>query len=364
MTTKLVSIANAGQVGIIKDVDPILLPPNAWTGGIGIRFYNNEVQKILGSTEVVEPTTTDTQFLMPATKWASGSPTKVWVYAGTNDVYYTDDGTTHTKITRQGGTPAADISYTGDTNDRWNGCVNQNILILNNGVDAPQSWTNTLLEDLRWDADDTWDDAGWTTKVMRSHKNFLFALQLDKGDSNGMNPNTVCWSEPAEPWAVPTTWDQSDTSSITGQIELSSSEGQIVDGLSLRDNFIVYKDSSIYNLAYAGGQYVWQSRDVSRATGLFAQGTVVEFLGQHVFMSNDDILVTDGNQFKSVASQKIRTQIFSEIDPTLYAKTFAVPNLAKEEVWFCYATTGSLYINKAAIWNYNSGLGLSRPYLM
>ena len=356
MTTKLVSITNAGQAGIIQDVDPILLPPNAWTNGNNIRFYNNEVQKVLGQEEAQNPTLTDVQFLMPATKWDAGVPSKVWVYAGLDKVYYTDDGATDNNITRQDTDPA-DVDYTGSVLDRWQGCVNQNILILNNGADAPQMWLDqtSVLEDLRWDATHTWEDKGWRTKVMRSHKNFLFALQLNRNDSNGLNPNTVMWSEPAEPWAVPTTWDESDTSSICGSVELSSTEGQIVDGLSLKDNFIVYKESSIYNFAYIGGQYVWQVRDVSKNIGLFSQGAVCEFLGQHVFMSNDDILVTDGYQFKSVVNQKVRRKIFSEIDTTNCSRVFAVSNYAKEEVWFCYPTNGSSYVDKAAIWNYTSG---------
>lgn len=356
MTTKLVSIQNAGEHGIIRDVDPILLPPTAWTNGNNIRFYNNEVQKILGDDEIQTPTLTDVQFVMPATFWDTGDDTKVWIYAGLDDVYYTDDGITETKITRQ--TTGVDVDYTGTSLDRWQGCVNQNLTILNNGVDSPQIFKQnaTKLTNLKWDADDSWDDAEWLTRVMRSHKNFLFALQLDKGDGSGMNPNSVAWSEPAEPWQEPTTWDQSDTSSIAGQIELSSTEGKIVDGLSLRDNFIIYKTNSIYNLGYIGGQYVWQSREISNSIGLFAQGAVVQFLGQHVFMSNDDVLVTDGNQFKSVASQKVRNIIFTDIDTLYFTKTFAVANYIQEEVWFCYPTTNSTYINKAAIWNYNTGV--------
>jgi len=352
VTTKLISVDNAGDIGIVKDSDPYLLPPNAWTDGNNVRFLNGEISKVLGNTEVQVPTLTDVQFLMPATKWDTGVASKVWVYAGQDHVYYTDDGTTDVKITRQD--TGVDDVYTGTTTDRWNGCVNQNVLFINNGVDAPQSWTDTTLENLRWDADDTWDDVGWKTKVLRAHKNFLFALQLDKGDSAGMNPNSVAWGEPAEPWAVPTTWDQSDTSSIAGQIELSSSEGQIIDALSLRDDLIIYKDAATYNLAYAGGQYVWQLRDISRNTGLFSQGAVVEVLGQHVFMSADDILITDGNQIKSIANKKVRNAIFSQIDTTYYAKTFAVPNVLKEEVWFCYPTSNSGYMNKAAVWNWTN----------
>ena len=355
MSTKTLPVNNLSEFGIIHDTDPILLPPNAWTAGIGVRFQNGEVTKILGETEVQNPTLTDIQFIMPATKWTSGTPSQVWIHAGLDHVYFTDDGTTDTKITREGGSPLADIVYTGSSDDRWNGCVNQNVLILNNGVDSPQSWVSTKLANLRWDGSYTWATKSWKTKVMRSHKNFLFALQLNTNDGNGMNPNTVCWSEPAEPWAVPTTWDASDTSSITGQVELSSTEGSIIDGLSLRDNFIVYKDSSVYNMGYQGGQFIWQTREISKTVGLFAQGTVVEFQGQHVFMSRDDILLTDGLQFKSIANQKIRNKIFSEISSTLYTKTFAVGNYQKEEIWFCYATENSSYINKAAIWNYTTG---------
>ena len=355
MATKRLSVPNPGEVGIIRDVAPSLLPPAAWTDGNNIRFINNEVRKMLGNTEIHAPTLTDVQFIMPATKWTSGVSEKIWLYAGLDHVYYSNNGSSDSKITRVDGTPA-DVVYTGDTNDRWHGCVNQNVIVINNGKDAPQAFAQnaTKLKDLRWDSSNTWDDAGWSTKTIRSHKNFLFALQLDKGDGYGMNPNSVAWSEPAEPWAEPTTWDASDVSSIAGQIELASSEGQIIDGLTLKDNFIIYKDTSIYNLSYTGGQYIWQSRDVSKNIGLLAQGAVVEVLGQHVFMTNDDILVTDGYQFKSVANQKVRTKIFSEMDSTLFNRSFAVANYAKEEVWFCYATTNSTYINRAAVWNYTS----------
>lgn len=355
MTTQRISITKPGEIGIIKDIDPALLPPNGWTDGRNIRFNGGEAYKILGQTQIQIPTLTDVKFITSATKWATALPTKIWVYAGLDHVYYSDNGTSDVKITRQNATPA-DVVYTGSATDRWQSCVNQNILVLNNGVDSPQALLPdaTKLKNLRWDSGNTWNDVSWTTKVMRSHKNFLFALQVDKDDGYGMNPNSVVWSEPAEPWVEPTTWDVTDLSSITGQVELASTPGSIVDGLSLGDNFIIYKDTSIYNIAYTGGQYVWQVRDVSDTIGLFSQGTVVNVLGQHIFMSKDDILATDGYQFKSIVTDKVRNKIFTEIDSTLYSMTFAVANYGKTEVWFCYPTTGSSYINRAAIWNYKS----------
>ena len=50
----LIPITNAGQYGIVKDINPWQLPPNAWTEGNNIRAEHNAIQKSPGYLEVME----------------------------------------------------------------------------------------------------------------------------------------------------------------------------------------------------------------------------------------------------------------------------------------------------------------------
>ena len=50
----LVPIDNVGQVGLIMDVPPYNLPPNAWSDGNNIRFLDDGVKKCAGYQEVMD----------------------------------------------------------------------------------------------------------------------------------------------------------------------------------------------------------------------------------------------------------------------------------------------------------------------
>jgi hypothetical protein len=351
----LAKFNNLGSVGIVKDTDPYLLPPNAWTDGENIRFYNNEVSKISGSSSQFDTSITDTKFIVPTIKWISSVPTLNWVYAGKTKVYATEDGVTHTNITRQ--VTGSDDDYTLDDGDSWTACHNQNILIMNNGKDSPQVWIPDTadLQNLPWvTGTSTWDSLGYTTQAIRSYKNFLIALQFKEGTSATNNPTMLAWSHPAEPFTAPSSWDYSDPTKLAGLQELSSTPGYIIDALKLRDYMIIYKDDAIINMAYTGGVYVFAFRDISSIFGLLSKNSVVEFFGKHFAVSNDDIIVHDGMNIESVLTDKLKREIFNNIDTTYYANSFVVPNYNKDEIWFCYPESGYSSCTKAAIWNYKT----------
>jgi hypothetical protein len=351
-------VYNVGKYGIIKDVDPYLLPAEAWTNGNNIAFVEGEVRKSLGCTSFFTPTTSDTKFMIPVTKWETGVPTQYWVYCGMDDVYATDDGTTSTKITRQSG--GTDVDYTGTDLSLWTGCVCQNILYLTNGTDVPQMWTGTTLADLKWDADETWADKGtgtkgYTTKCLRTYKNFLIALQFNDDTGAGNNPQKVYWSEPAEPFSVPSTWDYSIGTNLSGQVELAQTPGDILDGATLRDVFLIYKSDAVIIMSYVGGNSIFSFRTLTEDKGILTMHCVAEFDNKHFVVGADDIYITDGNSVQSVIDGKIRKSFFDDLDGTNYIKTFVVPNRAKNEMWVCYPSTDSTKCNKALVWNWKSG---------
>ena len=281
----MLTVTDVGSIGVVTDVDPVLLPPNAWTGAANVRFADNEAQKITGHSSVATPTVTP-YYLLPVTK----STTAYWVYAGLDKVY-SWNGTSHTNITRQ--SVGVDVDYTGGAADYWTGGVLNNVLILNNGLDDPQMWVNTKLESLTWDSGATWGSKSYSANTIRPYKNFLVALNWTDGTNK--YPQTVYWSNQADPNTVPSDWDFADPANEAGTAELASTQGIILDGEQLRDAFIVYKEDAIHLMQFVGGTFVMNFKDVSKTTGALAQRCAKEFYGNanaymQIFEANKPML--------------------------------------------------------------------------
>jgi hypothetical protein len=338
----IIQVSNLGSQGIIKDLPYNLLPPEAWTEGINIRFRNGGLEKIYGHKKMGTPEVPP-YWLRPV----SIAGIQYLMYAGLEKVYLWD-GDVHTNITRQ--TTGVDVNYTGDIIDIWNGGLLNGVPFLNNGVNAPQMLVGSKLEALQWDGGDTWEDKGYTTKVLRPYKQFLVALNWFDGVDRF--PTSVYWSNQAEPLTVPADWDFADTGNEAGTFELAATQGNIIDGEQLRDQFMIYKSDGIFNMSYTGGTWVMDFKDVSLTTGIMAQRCAKEFYGRHFVFGVDDVFVTDGQTIESVANRKIRSTLFSSVDPTYYVLSFVTRNLSKQEMWICYPESGSIYPNMAAIWNW------------
>jgi hypothetical protein len=93
----LVPIEQVGQVGIIQDVPPYELPPNAWSGGNNVRVLDSGIKKIRGYTEALKTITFPPYYLTP---YEDSAGTYYWLAFGQNKVAVWD-GSTWTDITRQ-----------------------------------------------------------------------------------------------------------------------------------------------------------------------------------------------------------------------------------------------------------------------
>ena len=93
----LVPIDNVGQVGIIQDVPPYELPPNAWSGGNNIRVLDSGIKKIRGYTEALKTITFPPYYLTP---YEDSAGTYYWLAFGQNKAAVWD-GSGWTDITRQ-----------------------------------------------------------------------------------------------------------------------------------------------------------------------------------------------------------------------------------------------------------------------
>ncbi|MCP5012290.1 MAG: hypothetical protein GY942_20115 [Aestuariibacter sp.] len=329
-----VDIGRLGSIGLIQDQPPWNLPKEAWSGGQNIRCQDGQIGTFAGHSTFATPTVTP-YYLLPV----EAGTNYYWIYPGVAKCYVYN-GTSHTDITRASG------DYTGTSADRWNGAVLNGLPVLNNSIDDPQMWspvnTGTALAPL----------TGWDTnnkcKSLRAYKNFLIALNMTESGSD--YPHKLRWSNSADPGAVPSSWTPA-ASNDAGSNVLGETGGHIVDGIQLRDEFIIFKEDGAYGMQYTGGQFVFRFRRIN-IPGMLAQGCAAEFKGGLFVVGDGDVYITDGQSHESAIDKRNRDSLFSAIDADNYTSTFVTPYHAKNEIWICYPSSGANFPDTAMVWNY------------
>jgi hypothetical protein len=333
----LVRIDKVGQVGIVRDTKPWEMPYNAWSDGQNVRMQDGAVVKMTGYSALTTPSIAP-YFVLPV--WDKEIP---WIFhAGLSQINVFNAGTI-TDVSKSGG-------YSMSESIGWNGGVLNGVVILNNGVDNPQffSYPPALTNDF---ANLTNWPASTTARVVKPFKNYLVAL--DVTESGTRYPWLVRWSHPAEPGTVPSSWNYSDATKDAGRTPLSESGGACVDFLPLGDLGVIYREQSTWGMQYIGPPYIFRFYEIFKNSGILARHCACEFKGQHFVVTNEDIVVHGGGGAQqSVVEDKVKRYVFNDIDATYYINSFAVPNFAQSEVWFCYPETGSSRASKALVWNW------------
>jgi len=93
----IVPITDVGKVGIIEDIPPYNLPPNAWSGGNNVRFLDNGVKKVDGYGEVMATCPFAPYYIHP---YLTVAGTYYWIAYGATDIAVWN-GSTWTDVTRQ-----------------------------------------------------------------------------------------------------------------------------------------------------------------------------------------------------------------------------------------------------------------------
>ena len=194
---------------------------------------------------------------------------------------------------------------------------------------------------------------GWpvntTCRSIRTFQNFLFALNMTEAGNE--LPTKLRWSEAAVPGTVPQEWDATPTNNA-GDASLADTAGGIVDAAALRGSFVIYKQHATYIATFVGGSFVFSFKKFLTTSGIMARNCVVEALGQHVVMTDGDVILHDGQNVKSLVDEKLRRFIFLQIDPVNFINSFVTNYRAAKEVWICFPTQGFVEPNVAVVWDY------------
>lgn len=337
-----VRIPNCGSAGVNKDLSKHDLPLNVWTDALNVRFLDGYGMQFLGHGAAYGTPPIVPYHVLPA----SFQDTRYWLLAGAGKIYaatITSGVSTYTDLTR-----AVGGDYTGTPNE-WTSTLLSGIPIFNAGnlVDPPQRWDLNIAN--KFVTLDNWP-ANTYCKSMRTFKNFLIALGVTKGGT--YYPHMVKWSSPADPGGVPATWDPTDATQDAGETDLAESQGYIIDGLQLRDFFMVYKEDSVWRMTYTGGQFVFAFQKVLGISGALNRNCIVELDGFHLVLTGSDVVVHDGQTANSVLDKQARRALFQDFDVDAIDRAFVVKNPFLNEVFICYASIGNSVPNKALVWNY------------
>jgi hypothetical protein len=414
----IIPVENVGEVGIVKDINPWQLPSNVWSDGNNVRSEHGSIVKSPGYSEVMATVPVAPYYVTHLVTgvneyWIVGGLTAIHAYddssvsdtldggisdadttitvdstvgfesngtitIGSEDIPYTGKSATQFTGCSRGGSATAHLdgvavsrtnkwydltrgpgdggAYSATATENWTATVIGGVLIMTNGFDEPQYWelisgvpaTIQKMQNLNNFT------ASTECKSMRAFRSFLVALNIT---TSGINyPRVVKWSTEAGIQTTPTSWDVSSATVDAGEYELADSKGEILDGLPLRDTFMIYKEDSIYSMSYVGTPFIFQFNQLSPSVGALSKNCVAEYEGGHFFLGNGDVYINDGQRIQSILPHKIRDYIFGEIDGANFKKSFVVADYGNTEMWACFPTPTSAtnQCNKAVVWNWTN----------
>jgi len=322
-------------LSVVQDIPASEVEPTSWTDLQNFYMRVGYAQRVAGISQFFADWTDEALNLVNVAEVTSN----FWVVMGQDTVQVIDQSGSVDDIT-----PAV---YAGPVGA---GEANQTIIngfpVQNFRQDPPTFWdknTSNICAPL----------PGWpavtTCRAIRSFTNFLFAFNMT--ESGQEFPSKLRWSNAAEPGTVPDEWTASATNN-SGDAQLADTRGGIVDGLALRGQMIIYKQHATYNANFVGGSFVFSFRKFLSTSGILARNCVAEALGNHVVMTDGDILIHDGQNVRSLVDKKLRRFVFLQMDPTNFGNSFVFNYRAAKEVWCCFPTQGNVFANVAVVWDY------------
>ena len=339
---ELLQIRDFGKSGLNTDLPKWDLPPGFLTNAQNFRIFNNKIFGFGGQkTHVAMPDGFDAYHVL----YAPRPDSNTWIYAG-NKIYAYDGIAFH----ELGATLPA---YAQDP-EGWTSCSLGRVPVLNNSAYYPMAQipqdNETDFAILPYDESLTWQDKNWHCKAMRSFGPYLIAMNMTEEFVD--YPDTVRWSSPAERNYAPSSWDETDPASLASINSLGGDGGDIIDGLQLRNSFVLYRDFGITTLDHTGDSYVFNAQDLTTSVNIAGINSICEVKGRHFIISSNDIVQNTGDQVVSLMHAKVRVLYANIINQDYIHNAFAVHNVTTKEYWAFLPTSGSIYPNQVWVYNY------------
>ncbi len=323
---------------VTPDLIPADAPMEAWNSGNNVVFHNGESKSVVGDRLVFDGVSAREANTMV---YVEPNATGYWLVANETGIY-AYDGTTEFDITPSTG-------WTSTLTDPvWTSTVINGLAVINCSERDPVYWDGNPANDCVALPD--WPSGGRCI-ALRAHKNFLFAIGMtSEGDQR------VRWSDAAEAGTVPQEWAPA-ADNFAGFVDLAPLRSACLDGMSMRDDFLIYKEQSIHAATFIGGNDVFSFRKVFSSAGLAATNGVCRGPNdEHLFVgANGDVHLTDGVEVQSVLDGRAQRTFYADFqDPT--GSIFSAATLHREKLGIiAYPAAGETYGTRAILYDFASG---------
>jgi hypothetical protein len=173
---------------------------------------------------------------------------------------------------------------------------------------------------------------------------FVFAFGCTDIGSSTIDPMLIRWSDQES--AVD--WTPAPTNQA-GSLRLSQGS-EIVSVLQSRQELLVWTDAAMYSLQYLGAPEGWGATLVGENISIAGQKAVSLASGVTYWMGVDKFYKYDGRT--QTLRCDLRQYIFSDINTEQLEQVTCGTNEGFNEVWWFYCSSGSLVLDRYAIYNY------------
>jgi hypothetical protein len=338
-------IRNLGQIGVVTDNHPYDLPINGVSRANNVRFYGGAICRANVFRSVLNTTLSTPVFTFSIK--SSSDYDKIGIADKNGSIY------TYLNGTEDDVTPSTWSSSNSDS--PYTSAYLQNVVYINRDDHVPWYYKPTSTDFAAL--------PNWTSthrcEAFRSYRDYLIALNITKGTTT--YPTMVKWSDIAQANDYPASWDETDSTKSAGENILGDMKTPIVDGLPLRDAFVVYSQDQVWMMQETGGPEVFNFRKLFDNKGMISQNCAVEVEGKHFVFGRNDIYVHDGSSIQSIIEGKNRKLVFGNLNYKRTYRCFVTHNAAFHEVIFAYVSgdddvgfVGTEYANRGAVYNYVS----------
>lgn len=188
--------------------------------------------------------------------------------------------------------------------------------------------------------------------IVSDSSRFVFAFGCNDYGSAIQSPMLIRWSDQESV----VNWTPAATNQA-GSLQLSHGS-KIVTAIQTRQEILVYTDSTLYSLQYAGPPVIWSSQLLGDNVSIAGPNAVTLGSGVTYWMGIDKFYKYDGRV--QTLRCDLRRYIFEDINLDQADQIFASTNEGFNEVWFFYCSSGSSTVDRYVIYNYfeNNGEGI------
>lgn len=173
---------------------------------------------------------------------------------------------------------------------------------------------------------------------------FTFAFGTNDYGLTYLDPMLVRWSNQEDYLE----WFPAATNQA-GSLRLSHGS-KIVAVLQSRQEILVWTDSSLYSLQYAGPPVVWGSQLLGDNLSIAGPNAAALASGVAYWMGVDKFYKYDGRV--QTLRCDLRQYVYNDINLSQATQIFATTNEGFNEVWFFYCSANSIAIDKYVTYNY------------